>query len=100
LLPNRLGYETENRLKNMLVAVGDGERILENLRQSLCAIRDFAPHSAFQRIDRDGSNRIHQTELIQFMREHQNYGVTENEGYHLVKFFDSDNDGCLSFSDF
>lgn len=42
-----LGYESENRLKSLLVAVGDGERHLENLRQRLCQIRDFAPHSAF-----------------------------------------------------
>jgi hypothetical protein len=42
-----LGYESENRLKNLLVAVGDGERQLESLRQRLCQIRDFAPHSAF-----------------------------------------------------
>jgi hypothetical protein len=42
-----LGYETETRLKNFLVAVGDGERNLEAARQRLCTIRDFAPHTAF-----------------------------------------------------
>ena len=50
-----LGYESERRLKNLLVAVGDGERDLEGARQRLCSIRDFAPHSAFQRLDRDYS---------------------------------------------
>jgi hypothetical protein len=50
-----LGYESERRLKNFLVAVGDGERALESSRQRLCSIRDFAPHSAFERIDRDVS---------------------------------------------
>lgn len=42
-----LGYESENRLKNLLVAVGGGEKLLESLRQRLCQIRDFAPFSAF-----------------------------------------------------
>lgn len=42
-----LGYESESRLKNLLVAVGDGERGLEAARQRLSTIRDFAPHSGF-----------------------------------------------------
>lgn len=42
-----LCYESEHKLKNLLLAVGDGERTLESLRQRLCTIRDFAPHSAF-----------------------------------------------------
>ncbi len=58
-----LGYESENRLKNLLVAVGDGERHLESLRSRLCEIRDFAPLSAFKRLDRDGTNRIDYREM-------------------------------------
>ena len=42
-----LGFESERRLKDLLVAVGDGERGLEAARIRLCSIRDFAPHSAF-----------------------------------------------------
>ena len=48
-----LGYESERRLKNLLICLGDGERDLENARKKLCIIPDFALHSAFQRIDRD-----------------------------------------------
>ena len=43
-----LGFESERRLKDLLVAVGDGERGLEAARQRLCSIRDFASHSAFK----------------------------------------------------
>ena len=50
-----LGFESERRLKELLVAVGNGEMALESARQRLCNIRDFAPHSAFQRFDRDCS---------------------------------------------
>ncbi len=42
-----LGYESERRLKNLLISVGDGERDLELARQKLCCIADFALHSAF-----------------------------------------------------
>lgn len=42
-----LGYETEKRLKDLLVAVGNGESSLERARQRLCEIRDFSPLAAF-----------------------------------------------------
>lgn len=92
-----LGYESQNRLKNLLVAVGDGERTLECARQRLCNIRDFAPHSAFQRIDRDQNGYISSFELLNYLRDHRNFCACESETYKLVKFFDSDEDGRLSF---
>ena len=94
-----LGYESENKLKNLLVAVGDGERALESSRQRICSIRDFAPHSAFQRFDRDSNAFITSLEVLTFLRDHRNFTVTESETYRLVKFFDSDEDGRLSFQE-
>jgi len=94
-----LGYESENRLKNLLVAVGDGERQLESLRQRLCQIRDFAPHSAFQRVDRDANGRISSFELLNYLIDHHNRSISESELYQLVRFFDSDEDGSLSFQE-
>jgi hypothetical protein len=94
-----LGYETETRLKNFLVAVGDGERNLESARQRLCTIRDFAPHSAFQRVDRDGSQFVCARELVAFLRDHGNYTATDGECNRLVRFFDSDEDGRLAFNE-
>ena len=64
-----LGYESENRLKDLLVAVGDGERDLEIARQRLCQIRDFAPHASFERIDRNMSNFVNSFELLNFLRD-------------------------------
>ena len=94
-----LGYESENRLKNLLVAVGDGERSLEAARQSLCTVRDFAPHSAFQRFDRDSNAFVSSLEILNFLRDQRNFTVSESETYRLVKFFDSDEDGRLSFQE-
>lgn len=42
-----LSYDSENLLKTFLVAVAEGERTSECLRQRLCNIRDFTPHAAF-----------------------------------------------------
>ncbi len=94
-----LTFDSEHRLKNLLVAVGDGERVLEGLRQRLCNIRDFAPHSAFQRVDRDANGRIHSHELLNYLRDHHSNCAAEPELHQLVKFFDSDNDGALSFQE-
>jgi Ca2+-binding EF-hand superfamily protein len=94
-----LSHESEHRLKNLLIAVGDGERNLEASRQRLCQIRTFAPHSAFQRIDRDACARIRSHDLLNFLRDHHNHSANEGETHQLVKFFDSDNDGSLSFQE-
>jgi len=95
-----LGFESERRLKELLVAVGDGERALEGARQRLCSIRDFAPHSAFQRFDRDCNAFVSSLEILNYLRDHRNFTISESETYRLVKFFDSDEDGRLSFQDF
>jgi hypothetical protein len=94
-----LGYESESRLKSLLVAVGDGERGLEAARQRLCTIRDFAPHSSFQRLDRDSNNFISACEILNYLRDQRNFTASETECYRLVKFFDSDEDGRLSFQE-
>jgi Ca2+-binding EF-hand superfamily protein len=92
-----LGYESERRLKNFLVAVGDGERDLELSRQRLCNIADFAPHAAFQRIDRDGSLQISNREMGNFLRDNGIYHCQDSELLTLVQFFDSNGNGRLSF---
>ena len=64
-----LGFESERRLKELLVAVGQGEMALESARQRLCNIRDFAPHSAFQRFDRDGNQAVTSLEILNYLRD-------------------------------
>lgn len=95
-----LGYESERRLKDVLMGVSEGESELENARQRLCTIRDFAPHAAFQRVDRNMSDFVNSFELLNFLRENGVHHITEGELYQLVRFFDSDEDGRLSFQDF
>ncbi len=68
-----ISYETEKRLTQLLVALGDGELALERQRQRICEIRDFAPYSAFQRLDRDANERISATELFNFLRDNRCY---------------------------
>jgi hypothetical protein len=95
-----LGYESERRLKNFLVAVGDGERDLEHARQRLCSIPDFAPHAAFQRLDRDYSLQISSRELGNFLRDNGIYHCLDSELHNLICFFDSNGNQRLSFQEF
>jgi Ca2+-binding EF-hand superfamily protein len=95
-----LGYESERRLKNFLVAVGEGERDLENARQRLCEIRDFAPLSAFERFDRDMDGQIGSYEIIDFLRDNSVYHVSESEAFSLVQFFDSNSNNRLAYQEF
>jgi len=95
-----LGFGSEQRLRDLLVAVGDGERDLEASRQRLCSIRDFGLHSCFERIDRDCSNAIGSIELVAFLRDNATFHVSEPEAFNLIKFFDSDGSNRLSFQEF
>ena len=95
-----LSYETERRLKDYLVAVGDGESRLEFKRQTLAQHYAFQPYDAFQRLDRDRNSYVSSYELSTFLRDNRVYTVSESECQKLVKFFDSDEDGRLSYTDF
>ena len=95
-----LGYVSESKLRNLLVAVGDGERDLEASRQRLCNIRDFALFAAFERINRNATGSIDSVELVNFLRENGVAHVSEGEAYNLICFFDSDGNKRLSFQEF
>jgi hypothetical protein len=94
-----LSYETERRLKNYLAAIAEGESTLERLRQRACEIRDFAPYSAFQRIDRHAIEYLNSTAIQNFLHDNHVHSISESECYRLVKYFDSDEDGRLSYNE-
>lgn len=95
-----LSYETESRLKNYLVAVGEGELQLETLRQRLCQICDFSPCMAFQRIDRGAYDQVTALDLYNFFRDHCVHSVSEGDLARIVKFFDNNEDSRLSLNEF
>jgi hypothetical protein len=95
-----LGVISENRLKNFLVAVGDGEREIEASRQRLCSIRDFALMAAFERFDRNLSGNVDGRELNDFLRENGVLTITDSECDALVRYFDNNGDGKLVFNEF
>ena len=95
-----LSYESEKRLKNLLVALGEGEREMELCRARLCSIPDFSPYSAFQRVDRDANALIYASEIVNFLRDNAVFHVGEGEAYNLVRFFDADGSATLRQNEF
>ena len=95
-----LGFESERRLKNLIVGVGVGERELEVLRQRLCVIPDFGLRSAFERVDRDCSGAVSSYEIVNFLRDNAIYHVAEPEAHSLVHFFDANDNYRLTFQEF
>ena len=49
------------------------------------------------RFDRDANEYITSFEILNFLRDNREYTISERECYNLVKFFDSDEDGRLSY---
>lgn len=94
-----LGYTSERRLLGLLDAVKEGELYQEQLRQRLCSLAGFAPYSAFMRLDRDANERLSSYELLNFMRENREFTVSEGDCFNIVRYFDTDNDGRLTFQE-
>jgi len=90
-----LSLETELILRDFLLTVGDSEKILEDHRQNLCSIRDMAPRSLFQRIDRDQDGRVTSEELLSFLKSNQVWTFSLTDCEQLVQYFDCDEDGVL-----
>ena len=94
-----LGYESTQLLKTILETVSDVELVVESHRQALCSIPSFAPYSAFCRIDRTANESIDAKAMLDFLRENS-APASIGDCARLVRFFDSDEDGFLSYADF
>ena len=94
-----LGFETERRLYNLFEEVRVSEIAQENRRQRLCMNPDFAPYSAFMRIDRNANERISKYEILDFFRDNREYTISDQDCHNIVKYFDSNEDGQLNFNE-
>lgn len=94
-----LGPQTSRMLKQLLETISEVEIIVEQHRQSLCSIPSFAPYSAFCRIDRNAHESLDARAIYEFLRENS-AAASIGDCARLVRFFDSDEDGILSFADF
>ena len=63
-------------------------------------MRDFEPYTAFKRMDRRNTGYIDAESLTQFMRENGYRELEPADFKQMIKYFDLDGDGLLSYHDF
>ena len=81
--------ELENKAKNFLIALAEGEKDLEASRAALCRCYNFVPTDVFSRVNRDDSKGIEVFEIMNFLKDN---GVTDadvEEIKHLVNYYDT-----------
>ena len=83
-----LSIETERRLKYFFDDVRQGEEYQEIKRQRLCQNPEFAPYSAFMRIDRNANESLSPFEIAAFLRDNKEYTVTESDCSLFVNYYD------------
>ena len=95
-----LSADTQNKLKEFLMATANGELAVEKRRQSLALLPDFEPYSSFVRIDRNGDNIVDSGDVAHFLSENQRTQYSQQDCQLLVKYFDIDQDGGLNYTEF
>lgn len=87
-------------VRDFLVAVGNGERDLEEARQGLSQIEGYNPAALLKLIDTDNDGMIEADELLAFLKNTGEHTVTQTELQVLIDFFDVDNNGRLNETEF
>lgn len=94
-----LGTYSARMLKDIIETISEIEMICEGERQNICRMVDFAPYSAFCRVDRNAMECIDSFAISKFLQDNGCNG-TIGDCAKLVRFYDSDGDGILSYQDF
>lgn len=90
---------TQWRLAQLLAGLAAHQRDLAALRVSLTEHRPFNAYEAFRLLDRRGSGYIDSRDILNFLlRNHLRSSPLE--AYLLLRRFDSDQDGRMTYQDF
>lgn len=65
----------------------------------MALLRDFEPTQAFNEVDINKDGQLDSSDIVQFMRNNYNK-LTLNEAEMIIKEYDADADGILSFDEF
>lgn len=95
-----LSDQTVDILKAFFIAVADHELTIEKQRQYLARLEEFEPYATFVRLDRNNNGYLTAHEIASFLRDNEFEDVSIEECELLIKFFDSDEDGVLNYTDY
>lgn len=87
-----LSDNTIDILKALFIAIADHELSIEKQRQYLARLKEFEPYATFVRLDRN--------DIYAFLKDNEFDDVAYEDCQYLVKFFDSDEDGVLNYTDY
>ena len=94
-----LSYTTKTRLAEFLLAVNEGERQIEIIRQILCEQDAFEPYAAFKRIDRLRVGAVNAVDIMRFLDENK-IQHSERSCHIFIQRYDADDDGQLNYTEF
>ena len=94
-----LSLQTEQKLANIFMQISLHESETEKFRYSLSKNPDFDPYLAFKGMDRLDLNSLSGSEFQSFL-EKFHFFCTADEAYLLVRQYDSNLNGRLSFKEF
>ena len=91
--------DTENQIVKLLLTLSDHERQVEINRQVLAQNLDFDAYQAFRYIDTNDKNSINAYNLLDLLNKN---GICSNiqELQYLIYFYDENQDGNLSYTEF
>lgn len=85
--------------KSIFVAIADHELSIEKQRQYLARLEEFEPYATFVRLDRNNNGYLSAIEIQHFLKDN-GLEAQLDDWQSLVKFFDSDEDGVLNYTDY
>ena len=94
-----LSSETEARLAEIFLRISQSESEVEECRYYLTKNSDFDPSVVFVRLDRLQMNSISRTEFLSLLEKHKIY-CSSDEAYLIIRQYDTNLDGRLSFQEF
>ena len=83
-------------VRDFLVAVGSGERELEEARQELSNIGGYNPGGLFKLMDDNNNEELTAQEIVDFLSSTGEKTIDVAEVQVLIDFFDSDGSGALN----
>jgi hypothetical protein len=94
-----ISIETEARVAKLLMALAEGEKVVEIGRQQLGEELDFDAYQTFKRIDREAKNYIDEFNIVEFLKINSVY-CSLNEARTIIFLYDADNDGYMNYTEF
>lgn len=85
--------------KSIFIAIADHELSIEKQRQYLARLEEFEPYATFVRLDRNNNGYLSAQEIKMFLKDN-GLEAQMDDWQCLIKFFDSDEDGVLNYTDY